>query len=86
MFTTDKIQYLFGCSAVDSNTVTSSATGGGGAKSGSAKVLASSVLSDGSGGDGGGGGGSSKQANHTNHLNLGYALIAAAALLVVAVT
>ncbi|XP_022162133.1 alkaline phosphatase-like [Myzus persicae] len=65
-----------GCS-VDTNAVTRTAATGG-AKSGAAIVLASSVLSD---------NGSSKQTNNTNPLlNLGYALIAAAAMLVVAVT
>lgn len=64
---------------MDTNAVTGSSAGGksGGAKSSSAIVLASSVLSD---------NGSSKHTNDTNPLDLGYALIAAAVFLVVAVT
>jgi hypothetical protein len=49
----------------------------GGAKSGAAIVLASSVLSN---------NGSSEQTNNTNPLNLGFALIATAAVLAFAIT
>ena len=65
---------------MDTNAVTRT-TGGksGGAKSGAAVVLASSVLSDNGSVD-------DKRTNDTNPLNLGYALIAAAAVIAFAVT